>query len=113
MIIKGILIVLTFVFAISGLCELIHSIRLLFLSPLKKKTVYSVVVLKPQEALSQVSFASEQLNWLGNDYAEKAIAITDAVSDTELEACHRAAEGKNIIFCKLKELSDKITEQEK
>ena len=113
MIIKGILIVLTFVFAISGLCELIHSIRLLFLSSLKKKAVYSVVVLKPKEALNQVNFAAEQLNWLGDDYAQKVIAVTDSVTEAELDECRLAAEGKNILFCKLQELSEKITEQEK
>ena len=110
MIIKGILIVFEFIFAILGLCELIHGIRLILFSSAKKNNVYSVVFLSPERAVGQIGFLSEQLCWLGSDFADYAIALTDLLDESELSDALSAAEGKNITFCKTEELTQKIKE---
>ncbi|MBR4073569.1 MAG: hypothetical protein IKK24_06470 [Clostridia bacterium] len=99
MIIKGIIIIIGFIFAIIGLCEFIHTVKLMFLASRKKCKTVSVVWLKSNSAVEQISFVSEQLCWLGGDFAEYVIAVTDEIDKDELDNCRSFAEGRSIIFC--------------
>ena len=104
MIIKTILTVIGFILAVIGLCELIHATRLTFLSPKIKKKSISVIWLKPDSAMEQIGFAAEQLCWQGNDYADYTLAVTDLLTEEELDGCRPTANGRNIIFCKASNL---------
>jgi len=64
-----------------------------------------VVVLKPEAAVSQLRFAAEQQNWLGEDYAKYIIALTDGINSEELEDCKLLADDREIILCGTDELS--------
>lgn len=110
MIIKGILTALTVVFAILGISETIHTVRLICFSPHKKSGAYSVLILNPQRCVEQILFAKEQLSWLGNDFADCVFAVTDAISDEQAEECRSASHGADIVLLKLCELEEKINE---
>ena len=105
MIIEGIFITLGVVFAICGLCELIHTIRLVTLGNSKNACMLSVAFLKPDSAVSQLSLAAEQRNWLGEDFARYIIGVTDAIGDEELSECRAVADEKGIILCDKEQLS--------
>lgn len=104
MIIKGILITAGIFLAIWGLSELIHTLRLAAIFKKGRAKLLSVIFLKPESAVLQLMFAAEQKNWMGGDFAEYIIGVTDGLSDDELEECKAVAEKRGIILCKKSEL---------
>lgn len=105
MIIEVLLIIAGTVLAIGGLCEGMHAIRLFGIMNPKKNPMICVVPLKSEMSASQLNFAAEQQNWLGEDFAKYIIALTDGIEDKELECCKLAADDKGIILCSSNELS--------
>lgn len=111
MIIEGILITLGIILAIGGLCESIHAIKLIGIMNSKKNPMVSLLVLKPKSAVLQLSFAAEQQNWLGEDFAKYVVALTDGIASDELEECKLVASDRGIILCKTCELSQVIKDK--
>lgn len=97
--IKGVLICITVLLAVSGLCDIIHTIRSWVFSSKRPRNNYSIIYLKCGDAVSQLKFVNEQYRWYGTDFAEYIIAITDDVSNEELKQLEQAFDGNEYIFC--------------
>lgn len=109
MIIEGIFISLGVILAILGLCELLHTIHLASIFKKKQVKLLSVVFLKPEHSVLQLKFATEQRRWLGSDFAEYVIGVTDGITDTELKVCELFAKENGIILCS-KELLSRVAD---
>ncbi|MCQ2441241.1 MAG: hypothetical protein MJ076_05045 [Clostridia bacterium] len=97
--VKAVLIIITILFAVSGLCEFIHSLRLFFILPEKDRKSLCIIKLEPQKAVQQVKFVLEQSNWLGSLYAERIVAVCDGIDGAELEICRKMVEESEIMLC--------------
>lgn len=109
MIIEGIFISLGFILAILGLCELLHTVHLATFYKKREVRLLSVIFLKPEQAVSQLMFAAEQKRWLGSDFAEYIIGVTDNLSEKELDDCKLLASKNAIILCS-KDILSRVTE---
>lgn len=96
--VKGILIAALLVLAVSGICEIIHLIRLSLVSDGKKNTNYALVFLRNGRALCQLRYMYEQFLWQGNAYADTIIGIDYDLCDDERKLCYEYSRKKNIII---------------
>ena len=96
--VKGILISLLFLLAVAGICEIIHLIRLYFVSDNIKNVNYTVVFLRKKRALNQLRYLYEQLLWQGDTYADTIIAIDRGLDEDERKACFEFSLKKDIII---------------
>lgn len=97
--IESVLLAIGIILAVSGLCELIHTIRLAFLIPKKGRRGIMVIWLKSGIAAQQLKFADEQVLWYGNTYADHIIAVTSELSEEELNECRILTADNDIILC--------------
>ena len=97
--IKLILIIAVSLLAISGICELIHSICILMVMPKRPINNFCVLYLDSINAYYQIRFAVEQVRWQSNNFAEKIIAVTDEADDEQLKKCKILAAENGIILC--------------
>ena len=97
--VKGILTVLIILFAVSGLCEFIHSVRLFFILPEKERSSLCVIRLQQGKAVQQLRFVLHQSHWLGSLYADKVVAISDGIESEELDVCKNLIESSDIVLC--------------
>lgn len=97
--VKGVLICIVLLLAISGLCDIIHNIRSWVLSSKKPRNTISVVYLREDSAFSQLKYIAEQHHWYGTDFAEYYIAITDELSYKEIENYENNFAKYGFIFC--------------
>lgn len=97
--IESVLLVIGVLLAVSGLCEFIHTVRLLFILPKKCNKGINLLWLKKGKAISQLKFAYEQIRWYGNTYADHIIAVTSDLDQEELEECKKYTENSDIILC--------------
>ena len=112
MIVEAILISAGVILAVWGLSELLHTIRLATILRKKEVKLLSVVFLKPSSAILQLSFALEQKRWLGGDFAEYVVGVTDAIEGEELGVCKRFAKENGLILCQKSEflrVADNLT----
>lgn len=108
--IKVLLSVLTALLAISGLCELIYTIRLFFLTPHVKTKGYIVVYLRQNFALEQLRYIFEKQKWNGEGYAACIVAITDELSEAEGTLCKEFSKNKSIFLSKFKDIEITLEE---
>lgn len=106
--IKAVLAAFFILFAVSGICEMLHDIRLAFISLGRNKGTYSLVWLKPGRAVKQLRFVSEQMRWHGERYAGYIIALTCEIDADELSDCAKAAENEPIILCPAEALENVV-----
>ena len=104
MIIEAILIAIGVILAVFGLSELLHTVRLALTLKKKEVKLLSVIFLKSGDAVSQLCFAAEQRNWLGGDFAEYVVAVTDDITNGELTECKEFAEKSGFVLCRKSEL---------
>ena len=87
------------VFALLGVAELFHGIRLYYLSPKKHAKTFSVIFLDYGHAEQQIKYSVEQLLWLGKSYADKIVAVIGSDLDGEnLSACRETAKSHGVIL---------------
>ncbi|MBQ8203296.1 MAG: hypothetical protein IJZ75_03350 [Clostridia bacterium] len=96
--VKGILISCVFLLAVAGICEVIHLIRLYFVSDGKKMPTYSLVFLRQGRAINQLRYEYEQRLWQGGTYAETVIAVDKELDEDERKLCYEFARKKDIII---------------
>lgn len=97
--IKTVLLVCLVVLAVSGICEIIHSVRLILIRPSRRSGAVCVIWLKKGSAVSQLRFVCEQLRWWGKDFAEHIIAVSSDISGEELETCMKTAAESLVTLC--------------
>ncbi len=107
--VKAILSFIFVLFAISGICDLIHTVRLFFLSPSVKFKSYIVASLMPGIAIEQLKCLSEKQRWNGEGYATKIIALTDNLSLDEINSCNEFF-NNNIVLTQFKNLENLLKE---
>ena len=82
--IKGILICVLLLLAVSGICDIIHSVRSWLISSERPRNNISVLYLKEGTAFSQLKYIAEQYRWFGADFAEYYIAVTDELKHNDI-----------------------------
>ena len=97
--VKAILLIAASLLVILGICEVIHAICILLIVPKRPINNYCIVNLSEEKAYYQLRFAIEQLRWNGDNYAEKIIAITDSISQTQYNRCKIIAQNNGVILC--------------
>lgn len=97
--IETVLLAIGVILAVSGLCELIHTIRLFFIMPKKGRRGMMIIWLKSGIAEQQIKFAQTQYAWYGDTYADHIIAVTSELCEEELDFCRNLTADKNIILC--------------
>lgn len=103
--IETVLLAIGIIFAVSGLCDLIHTIRLAFIMPKKGRRGIVLLWLKSGIAEQQIKFAMAQITWYGNTYADHIIAVTSELSDEELAECRSLTADNDIILCPIDALT--------
>lgn len=109
--VKTILLTLLAVFAISGICELLYIVRMLFFMPKKRFNSYMFVVLQSENALKQLNFIWQKILWHGDIYANGIIAVADNLSADEKKQCSEYINGKNIFLCSINDIPNNINLQ--
>ncbi len=96
--IKSFLIAITVVFAVLGLAEFLHFLRLLICGPKHRTKSVLVIFLKRGSAVNQLDFVVSQQRWLGGLFADKIVAFYNDLSDDEFKSCSLiAADGSAVI----------------
>lgn len=97
--IKGVLIFILLLLSVSGLCDLIHTIRCWIISSKRPRNNICTVYLNSSNTFSQLRFVLEQYRWYGGDFSEYIVAITDELSDDEVSEYEQIFDKSKIIFC--------------
>lgn len=96
--IKTLLLIVVALLTVSGLCELLHLIRLSLFIKRGRKCVFTLVILRSGTALEQLSFAALQRRWLGELYSVHIIAVDSYIDDAERQLCLKNA-GRDVTLC--------------
>lgn len=99
--IKGVFIVIVLLLSVSGLCDIIHTLRIWLFSSKRPRNNICVIYLKAEKAVSQLKFIREQYRWCGTDFAEYIIAVTDDLNQENIDALRDMFEDSGFIFCPL------------
>lgn len=101
---KYILTAACIIFALFGLSEFLHLLKLKFISG-KKAATYSVLLLSNNLPDRQIVYAGEQRVWLGKAYADHIIVVNTGLDETDDIACRTAADKYGIDYCTAEDLS--------
>lgn len=102
--IKAIILTLSVVFAVLGLCDFIHTVKSVMLYSGVKTDNYSVLFLKSGYAISQLRYCSYKLRWYGSEFCDRVIAVKDDLTDTELAECEQFCYLSRIYLCNFSEI---------
>lgn len=106
--VKTVLLILLIIFAVSGICEFIYFIKMLFYFPGKRFKTYTFVMLESGYALCQLEYLWQKIRWNGDSFSNGIIATDDSLETKEILSCAEYAKNKNIIICSQNELSAHI-----
>lgn len=106
--VKTLLLILLLIFAVSGLCEFIYFVKMLFYFPGKRVKTYTFVRLESGYALRQLEFLWQKIRWNGDSFSNGIIAMSENLETKEVMCCTEYIKGKNIILCSRKQLSEYI-----
>ena len=107
--IRYILSAICIIFALFGLSELLHLIKLRFVSG-KKAATYSVLLLSDNDPDRQIAYAGEQWTWLGKAYADHIIAVNSGLSASDDKLCRETADKYCIDYCTADRLGDVLND---
>ncbi len=96
--IKTVLTIIVILFAVLGLSEFLHSLRLACFSLGPKRKTATVIVLDEDRAVEQLSYVISQSCWFGPQYSECIIAVTDSLSEETLRDCREYTKTSNVIL---------------
>ncbi len=100
---KFLLFFIVLVFALLGLSEFLHILKLKTILPKGNPNVRVVVTLSEETAIKQLEFVCEQYLWLGVKYADEIIALAYDLSDETCFECEKFAKLNDIkIYCERK-----------
>lgn len=91
-------------FAIFGLTELIHIIKLWLIFPKRRMNCYLIINLKNSTAEKQLAFAYEQISWFAGDYADYIIGLCDDLDNSTLQKCKNFAKNRSIKLISIDDL---------
>lgn len=106
--VKTLLLILLLIFAVSGLCEFIYFVKMLFYFPGKRVKTYTFVRLESGYALRQLEYLWQKIRWNGDSYSNGIIAINENLETKEIISCAEYIKGKNIILCSKQQITEYI-----
>ncbi len=106
--VKTVLLILLLIFAVSGLCEFIYIVKMMFYFPGKRVKTYTFVQLESGYALRQLEYLWQKIRWNGDSYSNGIIAINENLETKEIISCAEYIKGKNIILCSKKQITEYI-----
>ncbi|MBE6787679.1 MAG: hypothetical protein E7537_04965 [Ruminococcaceae bacterium] len=89
---KTVLIVMCFIFAVFGISEFLHAVKLYFAFPKRKLWAHIVVNLQNDTAEKQISFVCEQYLWHGADYADFIVFNGNNLCEETYERANNVAQ---------------------
>lgn len=102
--IKIILLAISAVLAVLGLCEVLHTVRLLILAPKQPPEAITVIKLSGEESLRQLHYAGAALSWSEAVAGGKRVAVCDEPENELSEEYLAAAAQYDILLCSTKQL---------
>lgn len=108
MIAEYIIIALGLCFALFGLAELMHGIRLKLMLTGKKPFTYTVIYLSGSDPAGQIRFAAEQKKWHGSAYSDRIIAVNNGISAGQESECRFAAAQCGALYLSAEKLSEAL-----
>ena len=84
-------------FAVLGLCDFIHSVKLWFIGDAGNR-IKLFCVISDDEQERGLRYAIEQLRWHGTKYTGNIIAVTLTHDEALLERCHRLGDPFGVQF---------------
>ncbi len=101
---KTILLILALMFAVIGICELLHTVRLWWLLPfVRRKNCMIVFLGGSEDPVRQMMCAGEEMNWRGTIYR---IAVYGELSERQDQECRKLAKYYDMIFCPIKSVGN-------
>lgn len=108
MIAEYIIIALGLCFALFGLAELMHGIRLKLMLTGKKPFTYTVIYLSGSDPAGQIRFAAEQKKWHGSAYSDRIIAVNNGISPAQENECRFAATQCGVLYLSAEKLPEAL-----
>lgn len=94
-------------FAVLGLCDLIHTLKLWLIGG-KRGKIALCCLISDAESERSLRFAIEQLKWHGERYIGEVVAVTLTKNEELLERCHQLGDPLGVRFMSPEEPADKI-----
>ncbi len=94
--------------AVLGLAEIIHIIKMWFLSSGVGGKRVLVLVPDNENFTKQILSTYEQFRWHGNKLADKIIILDCLIDDENIEECKRITRKPGLEVCTLSQLSDMV-----
>lgn len=94
---------------ILGLAEILHTIKLMLISPRPKGTDVMIIIPDNESFAKQLANAAEQRRWHGKRYAGRIIVLDTNLSEEARAECAALARRLNIEICSGTELLKKLT----
>ena len=95
---KIVFLVVVLLFAIFGLSEFLHILKLKIIFPKKNLNSHVVVNLQNGIAEKQLFFVCEQMRWYGKNYADFIIPIVSNLDEESYINCKQIAEKYGVII---------------
>lgn len=86
------------VFCVAGICDFLHFFKMKVLKPQATSKNYTVIVLEGDCALNQLVFLWQKIIWYGTEFSFGIIAITDNLTNNQLDRCKKFSVNKNIVL---------------
>ena len=112
MIAEYIIIALGLCFALLGLAELMHGIRLRLMLTGKKPYTYTVIFLSGSDPAGQIRFAAEQKKWHGSAYSDRIIAVNNGILPAQENECRFAAMQCGALYLSSEKLPEALVSPE-
>ena len=104
--VKTLLLLAVVIFAVSGICEFIYSLKMLLHFPGKRFKSYTFVTLENGYAVRQLEFLWQKIRWQGDSFSNGIIAACDTLETSEILSCKEYIKNKNIVLCAQNEISE-------
>ncbi len=100
---KFLLFFVTVIFALLGISEFLHILKIRLILPKGKTNTRLFINLKEETALKQITFVGEQYIWLGRKYADAVFAVGSDLSEETFIECEVIAKKYGIrMLCERK-----------
>ena len=94
--------------AILGLAEILHTVRILFVSTHKIERSILIIVPNNENFSKQLIYTAEQYRWHGNRYAERIVVLDYLLNEENKQECALLARKFNFQICSKTELAEKF-----
>lgn len=104
--VREILVAITLIFAVCGICEFIYIIKMFFIYPGVRTRNYSIIVLQKDYSIEQLNYIYQKIKWNGDEFSSGIVAFTDLLEQNEIDMCNKFISCNKIYLCNSKEFLD-------